>query len=74
MSTASRLLQRHRPSQGLALRSTSLFYLFLMVVLPMLAMIFRAPPAAESTLESALAEMSEAMTRAPAAYPVPAET
>ena len=42
MSTASRMLQRHRPSQGLVLRSTSLFYLFLMVVLPMLAMTLEA--------------------------------
>jgi AcrR family transcriptional regulator len=43
-------------------------------VLPMLAMIFRAPPASESTLESALAEMSEAMTRSPAPAPATADT
>ena len=33
-------------------------------VVPMLAMIFRAPPASESTFDAALAEMNEAMARA----------
>ncbi|MDR3619654.1 MAG: sulfate ABC transporter permease subunit CysT [Paludisphaera borealis] len=42
MAIGARTLQRHRPSQGLTLRATSLFYLGVMVVLPMLAMTIQA--------------------------------
>ncbi len=42
MSIGSMILNRSRPSQGLTIRAMSLFYLGLMVVLPMLAMTYQA--------------------------------
>jgi sulfate transport system permease protein len=56
MATAARTLQRHRPSQGLTLRATSLFYLGVMVVLPMLAMTIQAVQPGPRAFWAAIAE------------------